>query len=338
MSAATAVRLPFVLPGPADVPRTTEPSSRSDSIGHAEPVATAALIVALRAEIVDLSQLLRRTVGHSDVAGSGPATRVDSDAAPESGVVLRLNLLGRFELFANGRPLHGSLHRRTRELLAFVALGSHRSRARDELLEAFWSRLPVRKASNNLSVVLHELRTRLMDAQTGATVGIIGERGNYEFGPAAAVAVDVERFRSRIQSARGAIRDGDIERARTALIDAAAMYRGDLLESDQYTEWLDSPRRTLAQQYEWALLWLADDAARDGDWQRVLALGLTLVERDQEGEDGHRLIINAHLGLGRRERAVRQYREYAAIRGLPDLPVGRFEASDLRELLQPGGW
>lgn len=88
-----------------------------------------------------------------------------------------------------------------------------------------------------------------------------------------------------------------------------ALCTGDLLESDPYEEWTIEPRRALAQTYQWALAWLAGDAADARNWAAVLDYGRAMIWRDVCNEEGHRLIIQAHGELGSRGEALRQYRE-----------------------------
>ena len=207
---------------------------------------------------------------------------------------LALSLLGGFEArLGAGRPL--ALPRKTRALLAYLALVAPRACPREELETLLWGATGETQAQQSLRKALWGLRRALGSSHASLVVagGDTVALGDVE--------VDVAKF-ERLAGKH----DGG------ALAEAAALYRGPLLggvELDelQFDEWLRVRRdrlrelavntlgRLLAQQTK---MHAVDDA---------LATALKIFALDPVHEPTHRAVMRLHVAAGRRAAALRQY-------------------------------
>ncbi len=300
-----APRLPFQLSGaavPVAAPAIdgTRLFARIDSL-HA-------LVEEARFELHELRRANVELLG----AIRGGATILDPPAqttagAPEPSETLTLELLGEFAVHAGDRRVERWSSRKARQLVAYLAMHRERSVPRESLAELFWPESGPGRGANNLSIAVHRVRSLLRELTSGENRGIAVERGTYRLDPAITWNVDAIEFEQLIERAESAIESAAPEAARTALHQAVALYRGDFMAADPYEDWTVAIRERLATGYEWALGWLAGDAAAAGDWLQSLHVAQTLVEQDALHETAHRRIMLAHLELGNPSLALRQF-------------------------------
>jgi DNA-binding SARP family transcriptional activator len=257
--------------------------------------------------------LLRRESAQILVDLGALATRASNPSEPEQPASskpaadkLAIHLLGSFEVRFGGRVLSAWPSKKARLLLAYLALEPGRLAPKDVLVELFWPGASLARGSNNLSIAVHQLRSALKEALRDETHGIIVQQGLYGLDPETAW-VDVQEFRSLMTKARPSLEKGDGDRVREYLTAAQALYRGDFLESDPYEEWAEEPRRSLSMLLGRALAWLAEDAAANRDWQKVLDWSGRMFQRDVCDEAGYRWSMLAYWRTGNRVKALQQY-------------------------------
>jgi LuxR family maltose regulon positive regulatory protein len=256
-----------------------------------------AALRALNERLLEIVETERETAAEVPAAASPPASR------------LSISLLGAFEVRAGENAVQGWRSRKARQLLAYLALEPDRPVARETLIETFWPESEPARGGNNLSIAVHHVRTRLgeiLESGDGSR-GISVQQRLYRLDPEFDWLIDAVEFRRHVANARAALGAEREEEARTALEAALQHYGGDLLESDLTEEWTHDPRQALAGLFEWAAGWLAEDAARRQEWQRVVQHGQLIVGRDPGDEAGHRWLIRAYAALGNRSQALRQY-------------------------------
>jgi DNA-binding SARP family transcriptional activator len=214
-------------------------------------------------------------------------------------VGLRLTLLGGFEARIGKGSILTIAPRKSRALLAYLAIAGPRAQSRDMLGALLWGDVPEEQARQSLRKALSDLRQALSGAEpaplsTGSeTVELIAEK------------VDVREF-ERLA------RDGRPEALRAAM----ALYRGDLLEGFRvaepaFEEWLARERerfRQLAMQAFERLLGHEHDAGRT---EAMVEVALRLLALSPTHEGAHRSLIRLYARQGRRDAALRQYRACA---------------------------
>lgn len=220
---------------------------------------------------------------------------------------LRVITLGRTRLETEEGPLVGDwLSHRPGEVLKYLIAERHRTVQIDELLETLW---PAGKlAPTNVRQAVHALRDRLEPdrAKHGRSSFISARKGGYEL-DLDHLWIDADDFERNARAGLAAAHSDDPELAEPALARAAALYEGDFLADEPYTEWALPERdrlRDLAVQVLRALAALhvaAEDLDAAGDHLQ------RLTELEPYDLDAHRDLLTLLLRRGRHADAHRRY-------------------------------
>jgi DNA-binding SARP family transcriptional activator/tetratricopeptide (TPR) repeat protein len=239
---------------------------------------------------------------------------------PERGAaLLRIHLLGRFEVVRADAPIppHAWRRRRPADLLKLVALSDGRTISRDAAIDALWPDKDPASGANNLHRALYDLRQIL----GGRWVDI--DRGNISLRPDA--WVDVDAFEQ-------AVRTG----GRENLALAVSLYRGELSPEDRESPWLAPRRALLRGRFAEAAAPLARDAAASGDAAAGVPLLRRLLEVEPATEDAHRMLMRLLAESGRRADALRQYDSCEVALRAAGLGPPSPEIRGLRDAIQRG--
>jgi len=208
-----------------------------------------------------------------------------------------LTLLGGFEArLSKGPPLTVPT-RKAQGLLAYLALPCGAAHPRDKLAAFLWGNMRESRARTNLRQTLFTLRKALPVAVSDS---LRLDAANLALEPAA-VDVDVARFERLVTQ-------GTPE----SLVEAAAVYRGDLLQGlavqeAPFEEWLMAERERLRELALEALAKLLAQQRAAGATELALQTALRLVAIDPLLETVHRTLMRLYAQLGRRDTALRQY-------------------------------
>ena len=188
--------------------------------------------------------------------------------------MFRLRVLGGFALEgSSGGSAPDMPQRRTRAILAVLAVCGDLGCTRERLLAMLWPESDEARSRHGLSDALHALRGAL-----GADV-VLSAGDLLHLNPAVVVS-DVLSFTQALSSSRNA--------------DAVAAYGGPLLqgfhvdEAPDFERWLDGERTRLAREYAEALERLATEAERAGTWGEAAGWWARAEEHDP---------LNSHLAL-----------------------------------------
>jgi TolB-like protein len=210
-----------------------------------------------------------------------------------------LRLLGPLTLTIDGRELH-RLPRKADALLVLLALQPGRPIARETVADFLWTDRGPEQARHSLRQTLLVLRR---------TVGqdLILAEANCLVIPPGTLGVDAIEF-----EARAASTDRDV------LAEAAALYRGELLENrgpvaPGFDDWLAVERSRYEALAAMILRRLAAASAIAGDIETAIAAAMRLVTIDNLREDSHRLLIELLARAGRRAEALRRFDAFAEL-------------------------
>src|SRR5262245_44723728 len=206
---------------------------------------------------------------------------------------LRIQVLGDFEARLSATLPLELPSRKSRALLAYLAVGGQRAHPRERLAALLWGEVPEELARQSLRKALWDLRKVLAGAKPsplsmdGETVALVAE------------TVDVLEFEALV-------RDGRPD----ALRNAMALYRGDLLEGFRvdepaFEEWLTRERerfRRLSLEAHERLL--AHETAA-GRVEAAVEVALRLLLLNPPHEAAHRDLIRLYARQGRRDAALR---------------------------------
>jgi DNA-binding SARP family transcriptional activator len=128
---------------------------------------------------------------------------------------------------------------------------------------------------------------------------------SYRLAIGAGDEVDANRFRAAAEIAL----TGDSADSLPLLERARALWGGEPLPEERYSDWAAAYRERLNDQYIAVLTRLCDLHARGGDQLGAVEAARELVALDPLNEDGHRSLMIAYSRTGRRGHALRQYLE-----------------------------
>jgi len=206
---------------------------------------------------------------------------------------LQITLLGGFHVAAaSGRTIEIAA-KKTRALLAFLALPAGRQHTRDELADLLWSDRGDKQARASLRQALGELR-KSFDSLDDALLAF-----DHDTVALDSARVDVDVVRLERLAAGEALED---------LRRAAALYAGDLfhgfdVSDPAYAEWLRGERERLRGIAMHVLKRLLE---REGG-PAAISAGRRLVELDPLGEEAHRMLMRRYAEAGENGAALRQY-------------------------------
>jgi DNA-binding SARP family transcriptional activator/TolB-like protein len=225
-------------------------------------------------------------------------TRLPTPSIPTNAldhVVVRLRLIGQMEAWTVRSESVLPAGRKTRALLASIAMAAPRPVLRGRLAEQLCSRRPEEQARASLRQEIHRLLDALSPAETEV---LIITRDHLTLRPGA-VWIDVE----------------EVMRATTANPASLALLDGDLLEDldgvdPNFDAWLNTERERLRDRARGiAEAMLRDDLEPDAS----IAAAQRLLTIDRSHEGAWRALMKAHAARGERGLAVQAYDRCRAV-------------------------
>lgn len=214
---------------------------------------------------------------------------------PAGSVAVRLRLIGQMEAVTPGGVSVLPPGRKTRALLAVVALSTPRPALRGRLAELLWSRRPEEQSRASLRQEIH----RLLEALSPAGREILNvTRDNISLYPGAAW-VDVE----------------DVMRATAAFPDSLSLLDGDLLEDlsgidATFDAWLTTERERLRDK---ARIVAEARLSEQEAPEPAIAAAQQLLMIDRAHEGAWRALMRAYAERGERGMAIQAYDRCRAV-------------------------
>ena len=211
---------------------------------------------------------------------------------------LTLQLLGPLRVLDGASAEIKIASRKSRALLAYLALRPSESHARDRLAALLWEDADEELARTSLRQAIAALRKALprsLHSALIATTDSIALDGRV-------LDCDLARFRQALTSA-----------TRPALQEAAELYRGDLLDgfdarSTAFDEWLTNERMSVRRQAMEALQTLTQLCIANQDFDGATKACGRLLVLEPLNEPAHRTMMELHAKRGAYAEALRQYR------------------------------
>lgn len=218
-----------------------------------------------------------------------------SPSGPSGQVVLRLRLIGQMEAWTITSENVLPAGRKTRALLAVVALSNPRPALRGRLAELLWSRRPEEQARASLRQEIHRLLETLSPVGTEI---IQVTRDHLSLRPGV-VWVDVE----------------EVMRATTEQPASLSLLDGDLLEDldgvdPTFDAWLTTERERLRDRARNVAEALLRDSAEP---ETAIPAAQRLLQIDRAHEGAWRALMRAHAARGERGMAIQSYDRCRAV-------------------------
>jgi DNA-binding SARP family transcriptional activator/tetratricopeptide (TPR) repeat protein len=208
--------------------------------------------------------------------------------------MLRIQLLGSFQVSDDEKPLAKLQSDRLQALLAYLVLQRAQPLARQQLAVTFWPDTTDAQARTNLRTLLARLREALPNADQFLTVDV----QTVQWRTASPFTLDVLDFEQALAANR--------------LTDATALYRGDLLPGC-YDDWITGDRERLRQAFQRALEQLIERAEQQYHYEQAILYARRLLRHDPLHETTYRHLMRLQLSSGDRSGALRTYHACAAM-------------------------
>ena len=226
------------------------------------------------------------------------STRLTTPSPPANAldrVVVRLRLIGQMEAWTIRSESVLPVGRKTRALLACIAMAAPRPMLRGRLAEQLWSRRPEEQARASLRQEIHRLLEALAPAESDI---LLVTRDHLTLRPGA-VWIDV----------------AEVMRATTAQPASLALLDGDLLEDldgvdPNFDAWLNTERERLRDRARG----IAEAMLRENlEPDAAIAAAQRLLTIDRSHEGAWRSLMKAHAARGERGLAVQAYDRCRAV-------------------------
>ncbi len=210
----------------------------------------------------------------------------------------QISLFGTLTIARDDRALPLKLLPGARELLAYLLLNRTQPIARDRLAALLWPDMPENKGRAKLRRNLFDLRKALASVDESET-WLQLDRASIQWQPTVACQLDVETFQR-------------LHTVPSSFADAAALYRGDLLE-ELYADWIVVPRERLRLSYLELLEKLIQRLSARRAYAEALSVADTLLLLDPLSESTVQHLMRLRHMTGDRVGALRVYAEFEAL-------------------------
>jgi TolB-like protein len=210
---------------------------------------------------------------------------------------LHIALLGGLDITGGEASARASLTRKSRALVAYLALRGAGGQSREKLADLLWGNSAEEQARANLRQTLSLLRKAL----NGDGAGYLVTDGDQISLAGADIDLDVANFERLVDEATP-----------DALKRAAALYKGDLLDGfslkeDSFEAWARAERERLRLRASDALTKLIAHCDEVGDTERCVETAARLLTLDPLREAAHRILMRAYAAQGRQASALKQF-------------------------------
>jgi DNA-binding SARP family transcriptional activator len=232
------------------------------------------------------------------------AARLAAERLHHDPPALSFRLLGRFELRRGTWLVDDAAWERrvAQRVIRFLLCRGGGPLLEDELIEAFWPDKPAASARRSVQVAVSAARAVLDPPGVRHSRLVCIER-TYRLSLRDDDSIDAEHFERAAEAALAAVPAG----RRGALRAAAALWGGEPLPEERYSEWATPWRERMIDRYGEVLAALSDAHEQAGDTGSAVEVARALVALDPLNEAAHRRLIVAFARAGRRGHALRQF-------------------------------
>ena len=188
--------------------------------------------------------------------------------------------------------------RKSKAILAYLALSPGMLRSREQLASVFWERSAEEQARASLRQTLSSLRRMLPDAPP-----LLNAEADAVWLDSHLVEVDALQFAHLAN-----------EPSHDSMAKAVALYRGVLfdgfgLREEPFEQWMTVERRWFHERAVEVFAELVSHWEQSGEFDRAISVASRVLALDPLLEWAHAALIRLYLRTGRRDAAVRQYQE-----------------------------
>ncbi|MCH8206703.1 MAG: winged helix-turn-helix domain-containing protein [Chloroflexi bacterium] len=224
---------------------------------------------------------------------------------------LRVYCLGPFRVVLDEQPIPLNRFHRWKAVSLLKFLVAHRGRPvpREALMEVLWPEADPDRASANLRVVLHALRRGLEPGLgRGEASSFVVSQGDLVYlEPSDIVWTDSEEFVQRSRRAASLVSQGNSKEALAECGKAAALYQGEYIEDEPFSDWCLFERERLKEVYVDLMKQMGSLLSEKGELDQAIECCRAALGVDHGREEVHRDLMLLLWNAGRRDEALRQF-------------------------------
>ena len=226
---------------------------------------------------------------------------------------LRIQTFGQFRLWRDSQAIEVWERPQAETVLKLLLIRrarGGRAVAADELITRLWPDSDEESGRKKLLPLISNARRTLEpDIEPRDSHFILRSSNGYFFDLGEGVTWDLLSFREHLRLGRRLAREERWAEAAAELKKGRALYRGDFLAEDRYTDWVIDMRREIATDFCDLLTLLADVYARLGQYAQAIDAGETALRKDPLLESVYRRLMRFHYCQGEKGQALRVYRD-----------------------------
>ncbi|MBI4288050.1 MAG: tetratricopeptide repeat protein [Chloroflexi bacterium] len=241
-----------------------------------------------------------------------PVVTEPLDTGIDSSAQIKALALGEATVFANSKLVPESAWRsaKAKEMFFFLLCCNGRAN-KEQILGSLWPDVSPAKGKSLIHSNLYRLRRALFDSV------VLNRDGAYGVNPAVTVWFDLRQFEDYLASGRKKVAP---DQDKVACLETAIdMYKGPFLR-DLYSDWVETRRRDLEEQYLHGLTSLADIYERTGRHSDAIGALEKSIATDPYSSDAYYDLARCYLATGDRSSALRvckRYKDLSRDEGLP---------------------
>lgn len=253
---------------------------------------------------------LARLSTSGDAAVRSDAARAMTALRSPEPAALRIRMFGTFQVARDGALIDDRAWKtqKVKTLLKYLLLRHDQTVHQDQVIDLLWPDAEPAAGPVNLKTAVKTLRQALEPLLEGTRSHYVRRDGDLlRFVLAPTCWIDLDEYGRLASDARQHEDAGDLAAAVSLYQQAAALYRGDLLEDDRYDDWVTVERERRRERHLELLSALAGVHARRKDFRSAVETVQQILSLDRLRESGYRDLIHYSLQRGDQIAAVRAY-------------------------------
>lgn len=220
--------------------------------------------------------------------------------------VIRVQMMGSFSIFVNGECVDGMIRRsrKSAALVQFLILNAGIPVPNRRLFDVLWPEESSSNPESALKTLVSRVRGLLRRVSPEMVGCIVAESGGYRWECLPGVSVDLYE----VEEILGRLESGAEPGARKELFEKLMrLYRGDLLQSGDQSEWSLSRSTALHNRFVSAALEYVELLKGEKDYDQIEAVCRQALETDNFDERFHMALMSAQIRTGQMDDALAHY-------------------------------
>ena len=264
-------------------------------------------------DVADLLTQYASIVGFIEKQSFTPEAVKDAVAQTTQPPKLRIQTLGQFRVWRDGQAIEVWERPQAETVVKLLLIRrAHEGRAvaADELITRLWPDSDEESGRKKLLPLISNARHTLEpDIEPRDSNFILRSANGYFFDLNESVTWDLIDFHKYLDLGKQLVRAEAWEAAIVELKKGQALYRGDFLAEDRYTDWAIDMRREIMEEFCDLLINLADAYAALGQYVEAIEACELALHKDPLLESVYRRLMRFHYAQGEKGQALKVYRD-----------------------------